>query len=324
MRQFIREAEDFAVFLPRFYKKEGTLLPCPSNRVAILVYTGLQDTIDTLKAIRVAIDAAKAAGEILRYYWAHIYQGMDSSYQQRYKRDTSIQTTADLEAERIILKHIRDNFPGHSIDSEEQGYIPSSTSPYIWVVDPLDGTENFVQGIPYFSSSITLCKGNQLLLAVVYNPITGHLYRAEKGQGAQLDIEFPEYQHYHLHISQTEQLKRCRTFFNPDFDTKHNSDTNRIRNVLYGHCRRVLDSWSPALDWCLVASGKADSVVAIADRSIRPDAGILILQEAGGKVTDFQNHEFSNNNRGKLVGSNNVLHKTLLELVNGNLTNSSS
>jgi myo-inositol-1(or 4)-monophosphatase len=275
--------------------------------------------IDVSQATKVAVKAAKEAGNILRTYWKCIYQGANSSYQERYKSDTSIQTTADLEAEQAILQHINTAFPHHSIDTEERGYIPSSGSDYVWIIDPLDGTENFIQGIPYFSSSITLCKGNQPLLAVVYNPITDHLYSATRGQGATLTVHNHKYL---LHVSQTTQLEKCRVFFIPDFVTKHQSRTNCIRNMLYAKCRRVLDSWSPALDWCVVASGKADLVVAIAGGPIRSDAGILILQEAGGKVTDFYNNNFSPENTGKLIGSNgnSDFHEALWRLVNDHVT----
>jgi myo-inositol-1(or 4)-monophosphatase len=283
------------------------------------VHTGPKETTEISEALPIAIEAARAAGKVLRSYWSKIYQTENSAYQQRYKKDTSLQTTADIEAEEIILSYIKEHFPSHNIDSEERGYIQSNTPEYLWVVDPLDGTENFVQGIPYFSSSITLCRKGDPLLAVVYNPITGHLYSAEKDQGARLIIDGPEGHEYPLCLSQTEQVKNCRALYIPDFVTKHQPETDRIRNILYERCRRVFDSWSPALDWCMVASGKADTVVAIADNPIRPDAGILILKEAGGKITDFHNNIFPNSSQ-RLVGSNgnDALHSALLELVNDN------
>jgi myo-inositol-1(or 4)-monophosphatase len=111
-------------------------------------------------------------------------------------------------------------------------------------------------------------------------------------------------------------LKGSRAFFIPDFTTKREQKTASLRNKLYGQCRRVLDTWSPALDWCLVANGKVDIVVSISDRPIRPDAGTLILEEAGGKVTDFDNSEFNDDNNGRVIGSNSLLHDQLLQLIN--------
>ncbi len=258
--------------------------------------------ISTELAMAVAIEAARASGEILLKYFR------EDAYRTRYKEDTSLQTTADLELEQAIINTIKSNFPEHSIDSEEHGYFCTLSS-YTWIIDALDGTENFVLGIPYFSSSITLCKENVPQIAVVYNPVTEDLYTAERGYGAFLNGT-------RIGVSNKVQLKGSRAFFIPDFDTKRFPKTTCLRNKLYGNCRRVLDTWSPALDWCLVASGKVNSVVSISHRPIKPDAGILILEEAGGKITDFQNRAFNDDNNGHIVGSNALLHDQLLQLIN--------
>jgi myo-inositol-1(or 4)-monophosphatase len=258
--------------------------------------------ISTELAMAVAKEAARASGEILLKYFR------EDAYRTKYKEDTSLQTTADLESEQVIIDTIKSNFPEHSIDSEERGYFCTS-SPYKWLIDALDGTENFVLGIPYFSSSITLCDENVPQIAVVFNPVTEDLYTAERGKGAFLNGT-------RINVSNEVQLKGSRAFFIPDFATKRIQKTACLRNKLYGQCRRVLDMWSPALDWCLVANGKVDSVVNISNRPIQPDAGILILEEAGGKITDFENRVFNDDNNGLIVGSNSLLHEQLLQLIN--------
>ncbi|MBA2284433.1 MAG: inositol monophosphatase [Ktedonobacteraceae bacterium] len=255
------------------------------------------------QALDVAIDAAKSGGRtLLRYY-------KDGSYLQRAKADTSFQTTADLESERIILERICQTFPDHAIFSEECGHLSSTSSVYQWVIDPLDGTENFLLGMPYFSSSITLCEHNIPLIAVVYNPLTEELYKAVRGKGAWLnDVR--------LHVSKTSHLRESRAFFIPDFRTKHQRKTVHLRNQLYTSCRRVLDTWSPALDWCLVASGKGDLLVVMAGDPLQPDAGMLLVEEAGGKITNFNGTPFSQQMTGYLVASNDtLLHERLLQLV---------
>lgn len=253
------------------------------------------------RAKEVAVEAAKAGGKILRDYY------QKRTYSTRAKEDSSLQTAADLAAERAIITCVRAEFPDHTIDSEEQGLSRYGKSPYLWRIDPLDGTENFVLGLPYFSSTLTLCRYGQPLLAVVYEPITGNLYTAERAGGAWLNGE-------RIHVSHTSQFKQCRTFFIPDFVTKHQPQTARLRQVLYQQCRRVLDTWSPALDWCLVASGRADLVIALAGDPILPDAGTLILEEAGGKITDFSGHIFTDHHQCYLVGSNGTeLHNQLLQ-----------
>lgn len=261
--------------------------------------------MDEIQAGAIAIEAARAGGKILLKYYR------EGTYSARLKEDTSLQTEADLAAEQTIIQHIRAAFPTHNIESEEQGLLPISSSPYCWVIDPLDGTENFVLGLPYFSSTVTLCYHNQPQIAVVYNPVTDALYTAERGKGAWLN-------NTRIHVSHTTRFSSCRVFLIPDFVTKREPPMTYLRHSLHMQCRRVLDTWSPALDWCLVASGKADLIVAISGQPIMPDAGILLLEEAGGCITDFAGQSFTGKNQRYLVGSNGTeLHDQFLQLTDG-------
>ncbi len=265
-------------------------------------------TIDdvVVMALDVATDAARSAGGKLLEFLR------GERYWMRSKKDTSLQTAADTAAEEVILSKIQGAFPDHHIKSEERGTLTSFTSsPYRWNIDPLDGTENFVLGIPYFSSCLTLYYEQTPLVAVVYNPVTNELFTAKKGEGARLNGK-------RLAVSQQNSLQSSRAFFIPDFITKRQPLTVLLRESLYSHCRRVLDTWSPALDWCLVASGKADLVVTFADGSPDADAsaGMFILEEAGGKITDFSGQPYSTENRGQIVGSNMTdLHNAVLQLI---------
>lgn len=258
--------------------------------------------VDVAYAEEIAIEAARAGGKAL----LGMYR--EGTYSTREKKDTSLQTGADLRAEEIIIKHLQEAFPEHGIESEERGLVAKASSPYCWRIDPLDGTENFVLGLPYFSSTLTLYADRQPQLAVVYDPIMETLYTAKRDTGAWLNGTS-------LHVSGTTSLKSCRVFMIPDFATKRLPPTAELRHQLHQNCRRVLDTWSPALDWCLVASGKADLVVAIAEQPIVPDAGILILEEAGGKITDFRGKPFAGGDQKRLVGSNGTeLHKQFLQM----------
>lgn len=259
--------------------------------------------VDVANVKEIAIRAAKAGGQVL----LHVYrQGM---YSTRVKEDTSLQTEADLLAEKAIIELLLAAFPDYGIESEEEGKVGKAHSPYSWKIDPLDGTENFVQGLSYFSSTLTFCYFDQPVLAVVYDPVMEMLYTAEQEHGAWMNTT-------RLRVSQTTTLKNCRVFIIPDFNTKRLSPTTQLRQKLHLNCRRVLDTWSPALDWCLVASGKADLVVAIASQPIMPDAGTLMLEEAGGRITDFTGRPFTGKNQRCLVGSNGTqLHEQFLSLV---------
>ncbi|HLG78079.1 MAG TPA: inositol monophosphatase family protein [Ktedonobacteraceae bacterium] len=259
--------------------------------------------MDETKAREVAIEAAQAGGKILLDYYR------EGVYSTRIKEDTSLQTGADLAAEQAIIGCIQKAFPLHNIESEEQGRLSVSSSPYCWRIDPLDGTENFVLGLPYFSSTLTLCYLGQPQVAVVYNPVTDALYTAERGGGAWLNGN-------DIRVSPTTRFTNCRVFLIPDFATKRMPLTERLRHSLHMQCRRVLDTWSPALDWCLVACGKADLVVAISEQPVVPDAGILLLEEAGGRITDFQGESFTGVNQRCIVGSNGTeIHERFLQLV---------
>lgn len=259
------------------------------------------------RASEVAIAAAKAAGEVL----LQAYQrGLTRVADLRMKADRSLQTEADLEAERVMIACVRAAFPDHAIESEEQGMnLGGASSPFLWRIDPLDGTENFVLRLPYFSTTLALCLNGQPLLAVVYEPITGTLYTAQRGHGAWRNGE-------RLQVSRTSQFEPCRVFFIPDVVTKQQSLTSRVYQELSRRCRRVLDTWAPALDWCLVASGRADLLVALSGCPIAPNAGTLILEEAGGTITDCSGQPFTGQGQRRLIGSNGTeLHPMCLRLL---------
>lgn len=177
--------------------------------------------------MQVAIKAAISGGEVLLHYFK------DRKYCTKAKSDSSLQTTADLEAERIILDIIRAAFPDHSIKSEESELISSASSEYQWLVDPLDGTENFFLGIPYFSTSIALCKEGIPQIAVVYNPVTEELYTAEAGKGAWLNNAV-------IHVSRSVTLKGSRAFFIPIFI----QNVNRRQPISGNNCTSSAEDFS--------------------------------------------------------------------------------
>lgn len=271
-------------------------------RVLLIGISKGAEVVDEIQARDIAIEAVRAGGKVLLDYYR------EGIYSTRLKEDTSLQTEADLAAEQTIIQHIRTAFPTHNIESEEQGLLSVSSSPYRWLIDPLDGTENFVLGLPYFSSTVTLCCQGQPQIAVVYNPVIDALYTAERNKGARLNGA-------PIHVSDTTRFTSCRVFLIPDFVTKRQPPMAYLRHSLHMQCRRVLDTWSPALDWCLVASGKADLIVAISGQPIMPDAGILLLREAGGCITDFKGKSFTGDNQRYLVGSNGTeIHEQCLQL----------
>ena len=139
------------------------------------------------------IKAAKAGGEVARKYFGKILSIEGKSM------PCDFRTKADLESEKAILKILSKKFPKYNIFSEEDGKTDKN-SEYTFVIDPLDGTNNFVLGVPYFSTSIALMKGDEVIFGVIYNPVINNMYYAEKGKGSYLNGR-------KIHVSKEANLK---------------------------------------------------------------------------------------------------------------------
>ena len=125
--------------------------------------------------LEIAIQSAKEAG-------AYLLDHFHENHSPFYKSEFDVGLFVDKESEEIILKRIRNAFPSHNIYSEEIGAIKND-SDLTWYIDPLDGTNNYFVGIPYFGVSIALVKNGEAIVGVVYNPITNQLFTTIKGMG---------------------------------------------------------------------------------------------------------------------------------------------
>lgn len=250
--------------------------------------------------LEVAVEAVREGGRVLLDLFER------STLSATVKADSSLQTTADLRAEEAIVRVIEGADGSAFIRSEERGETGPKDSADEWIVDPLDGTENFVLGLPYFSSTVTLRRRGEPVAAAVLNPVTSQLYTAMRGQGAWVNDQ-------RLSVSVQGELRRARLFEIPDYTTKRLTETLRLRESLYTRCRRMIDTWAPALDWCLVASGRLDALVVIAATKIEPSGGTLFIEEAGGNITDLRGAPFREAADGRLIASNGTrLHDELL------------
>ena len=193
-----------------------------------------------------AIRAAKEAGKIhLKYF--------RKKFEIRYKAYKHNRVTiADTEAEKKIVSEIRKEYPSHNILAEEAEY-PRTGSEYLWVIDPLDGTNNFSKGIPVFCVSIALAKDNELILGVIYDPTRNELFVAEKGKGAFLNGK-------RIKVSGSSQLHDSillTGFYydrgKPMFSTLASMQEFFLKDVIGIRC-----TGSAALDLCSVASGRVD------------------------------------------------------------------
>ena len=248
-------------------------------------------------ALEIATQAAKEAGNILL---AHFH----SKKEIKHKGKGNIVSEADILAEKIILDLLEKEYPGHNILSEESNYS-TLVDGYTWIVDPLDGTNNYVFGIPFFCTNIALVKEDDILVGVSYDPIREELFQAEKGQGAYLNNSL-------IQVSEKGLLQDALVGLDLGYSSGRGSELLDITNRLWGqvHCLRMMGSASLGLAY--VACGRMNLYF---HRWLYPwdiASGILLIREAGGKVTDWQGNPVKIQDK-EIIASNHDLHKEFTE-----------
>lgn len=218
-------------------------------------------------------------------------------------------TEADHAAEKAIIEAIKKDFPDHFILSEETGEIPSE-SEYKWIIDPIDGTVNFANGIPICCVSIGLEKDGDMIMGAVYNPIMEEFYFAEKDQGAFLNDK-------KITVStKTALIKSCLV---TGFPYTYLDTPNGPLEVFEKLIRKgipVRRLGSAAIDLCWVAAGRFDGFYEHELQAWDSAAGFLIVEEAGGKVTDFKGDRYSPH-QPHIIATNGKIHDDLVKMVNG-------
>lgn len=249
----------------------------------------------------VAIIAAYSAGEeLLKRYFK--YTRGDA----KFKSSHEIVTKSDIAAEKIIISEIKKNFPDHRILSEESGQV-LGCSDYLWVVDPLDGTHNFSMHNPLWAVSIALFNKEELILGVVFAPVINELFLAEKGVGAWLNGKRIKVSNYHgervintfCHGSKVSDIKKALKYYN--YQKLHNLD-----------CRQL---GSASLELAYTACGRVESIVIPGANSWDVAAGVLLVKESGGRVTNFSNKDW-NIKSNDLIASNSLIYKEILKTIN--------
>lgn len=247
--------------------------------------------------VRAIIAAAEAGGKVIRDYFGKVLEVQEKSSAADFR------TQADTESEKIILSLLKEKFPEYNIFSEESGLI-DNRSEYTFVIDPLDGSNNFVLGIPYFSVSIGLLRKDAVLAGVVHVPMLGDTYHAERGKGAFLnDIG--------IFVSKEVDLMRATI----SYVAGYNNHKEHYKDVLQRDIpvKRNLFNWSSAADYCLLASGKIEAVVSNKTEVHDFVAGKLIAREAGAVITDFSGQpEISDKNDQFIASNNAIIHQQLL------------
>lgn len=244
-------------------------------------------------------EAALAAGKILRKYF-----GQDLVLNQK-TGVSDFSTKADLEAEKAILTVLQKHFVAYNYITEE-AENKHNDSEFTFVIDPLDGTNNFVTGIPYFSVSIALMKGDKMEVAVIFQPIVQAMYCAQNGQGAFLNGQ-------KISVSAISEIKNANICYVSTYNHQAENYGQMMKKIEIMEPKRAFYNWSVALDYCLLASGKMEIIINDGCEIHDYIAGKLIAREAGAVIRDFegQAEEREDNNKFICVSNTSLLEPAL-------------
>ena len=247
--------------------------------------------------LNTAIEAAEKGGAILSRYFEM------TGLEREIKDDKTFVSKADTESEEAIVSVIKKAFPNHGILGEE-GTDENPDAEFKWIIDALDGTRNFLNGIPIFAVSIGVLRKNDVVAAVVYNPVTHSLYAAEKGKGM-------TYNGKKATVSDQEASLGGVTF-GPGQKDKEKLNKFFAASEKYFKSKRYLGC--TALELGYLARGGTEGFVCIGLKKWDYVAGVLMVREAGGKITDYKGGAW-NPDQNYFLASNRVAHEALLNLV---------
>lgn len=258
--------------------------------------------------LETAIHAAKQAGALLSQY-------ARNGFQITHKSQIDLVTEADHAAEQCVIDVIRASYPDHCFLAEERGRIDHSSSPpYLWIIDPLDGTTNFAHGFPTYCVSIGLEHKKQCVLGVVYDPTRNELFSATRGSGARING-------HPIHVSETALLDQALLVTGFAYNIRETPNNNLDHFARFAlRTQGLRRTGSAALDLCYVAAGRFDGFW---EGTLNPwdmAAGVVILREAGGKITNFLGKSHSLYGQ-ELVASNGLIHDAMIAVIQESLDN---
>jgi len=229
--------------------------------------------------VNIAIRAARRAGEIMVRQLNQL-----ESLRVIEKSPNEFVTQVDQAAEAAIIETIREYYPDHSILAEESG--ATGENDYQWIIDPLDGTTNYVHGFPVFSVSIAVANRGEIEHGVVYDPLRQEIFSASRGQGAQLDGR-------RIRVSKrtTIQQSLVATGFPYRANLKYLDRYLEMLKVVMLESAGVRRPGSAALDLCYVAAGRVDAFFEFGLAKWDIAAGALMIREAGGRISDFHGND---------------------------------
>jgi len=252
------------------------------------------------KIIQAAREAALKAGRMLR-------ENIGKSIEISYKGTVDLVTNFDTQAQRVIFDHLSSCFPDHDYLAEE-GLSQNKGAEFRWIIDPLDGTTNYAHQFPVFTVSIALEREGEVVLGLIYDPMREEMFSAVKGRGTFLNGEG-------IRVSAVDDLNKSllATGFPYDIRASKVNNITHFNNFLT-RVQGIRRCGSAAMDLCYVASGRFDGFWELKLSPWDMAAGALIVQEAGGLISDFQNGEFTIYGA-EILASNGLIHQQIVEVL---------
>jgi myo-inositol-1(or 4)-monophosphatase len=249
--------------------------------------------------LETAVDIAREAGALLANYF-------ERRVAFELKGEFDLVTEADRASETLVVERLRSHFPSHSIVAEEGGGTEQS-SDYRWFVDPLDGTTNFAHGFPMFNVTLGLERGGELVAGVIYDPIRQEMFTAERGAGAYLNNR-------RVHVSAARRLADSLSSTGFPSRKRHHNINIHFYYQLAMASHGVRRTGSAALDLAYVACGRLDFFWEFGLKPWDMAAGILLVQEAGGRVSDMRGDPHCVTASEHLLAGNGLLHEEVLAI----------
>jgi myo-inositol-1(or 4)-monophosphatase len=244
---------------------------------------------------------------VVREVGTFLLHSLGNAQSIHFKGRANLVTEMDRRSEEHLLRAIRVKYPDHAILSEEAGALPGGAGQPEWIVDPIDGTTNYVHGLPYFCVALALRQGPQLLAGMVYAPYADELYWAEHGCGAFMNGR-------RLHVSATSVLDDALLTTGFPSDLSHSPDTNIEHFLaLMPKTRAIRRMGSASLDLCNVAAGRLDGFWQPTMPVWDVAPGAIIVEEAAGQVTDFAGQGGAY--EGSIAATNGQIHAALVEVL---------
>lgn len=251
--------------------------------------------------IEKVIEITKIAGEVVR-------EGFGKNFEIELKGSvTNLVTEIDKKSEQVIIDFIKKNFNNHSVLAEESGYSKES-SEYVWVIDPIDGTTNFAHGLPIFSVSVGLQKNGETICGTVYDVMRDAMYSAELNSGSYLNGK-------KITVNANADLSRSVLVTGFPYDIAENPN-NAVEkfSVFLKKSRAIRRLGSAAIDFCYVAQGVFEGFWEVSLNPWDICAGKLLVEEAGGIVTDFKGNSIDIFSK-QILAANKLVHQEMLSIL---------